>query len=688
MARKRFSHSLHRDHRPVANPLLRDSLRDLAHFLQLKALKPLAWDDHHIAIALEVAVELPPLGNADGLDVRSCEPVLLVLSLAHYPTETPRVYPDRLNFPKDQLAHLYIAGRGRPPAFCLVRGDFTEWYANKRLPDVVIRTQNWLRDAAAGELTQNGQQFEPLRLEGYRGSIVYPYILLADKVQANASNSVSNFAIALFENTAPDGAVPAFKLDRLVTPENIDGIVEDFWRGLEATAAKTFRAKKYCAGYVVWPLDSTTTYSDYRVDLPQNWHELQAFGQSFGIDLAFLEQHLVLKDPNYLKEIPIVCALRRPQTLIGFASTLEFVNFYLTLEDADKDKETGCIATNPPVRFQVHNEPLTRQKAQRVSGFTAPLPSKIWVAGCGALGSKVVLHFARNGFTNFVLLDPDHLSPHNLVRHALLADSEGLNKALALEAAIREVYRHEEVDNLHARGFSAEGLLVPSSSTTNLEIKRLFDFTASEAFLHTVLTSPQLDQATVCRGLISDHGQLGILSVEGPTRNPRLDDLQAVLYAQYARQPAVAAWLMREAARAATDNPLVSVGVGCNSETTVLADDTISTHAAYFAEVLKHSMAIAVPPSYGQVFLSRLSSESGFPSISTERLEVEPLTVLVAVNDATWQVRVVSSVFQRIREELRLASPRNRWRIYRAGQFQNQDHSRGGPGIGPNGQPG
>ena len=104
------------------------------------------------------------------------------------------------------------------------------------------------------------------------------------------------------------------------------------------------------------------------------------------------------------------------------------------------------------------------------------------------------------------------------------------------------------------------------------------------------------------RGLISDHGHLGILNIEGANRNPRLDDLQAMLYAEYAHEPAVAAWLVREAAHAQEANPLVTVGVGCNSETTVLADEIISTHAAYFAEVLKHDVAITTRPTQGQIF--------------------------------------------------------------------------------------
>jgi hypothetical protein len=137
----------------LVNPALQESLADLQHYLGGVELPLLACADTHVVLALEVSVELPPLGNYENLDIRDTEPIIIVFSLAHYPTEPPTVYTDRLDFPKDQLAHLYIAQPGLPPAFCLVRGSFSEWYATKRLRDVIVRTSNWLRDAAVGNLT-------------------------------------------------------------------------------------------------------------------------------------------------------------------------------------------------------------------------------------------------------------------------------------------------------------------------------------------------------------------------------------------------------------------------------------------------------------------------------------------------------------------------------------------------------
>jgi hypothetical protein len=130
-----------------------------------------------------------------------------------------------------------------------------------------------------------------------------------------------------------------------------------------------------------------------------------------------------------------------------------------------------------------------------------------------------------------------------------------------------------------------------------------------------------------------------------------------MLYAQYAHRPAVGAWLAREAAHSQEDTALISVGVGCNSETTVLTDEAVATHAAYFAKVLRHGTAEVNQTRKGKIFLSRLSLDDGYPAITTEQITVEPLQVLLATNDPTWHIRMVPAVLQTMQTELAHAMP-------------------------------
>ena len=63
--------------------------------------------------------------------------------------------------------------------------------------------------------------------------------------------------------------------------------------------------------------------------------------------------------------------------------------------------------------------------------------NKLLFLGCGAIGSKIIFHLARNGYCEMTLVDYDTISPHNLVRHALMNKCIGKNKAEAIKDAIR-----------------------------------------------------------------------------------------------------------------------------------------------------------------------------------------------------------------------------------------------------------
>lgn len=169
MVRELFSDTLPLYSQQITNPDLLVSLEQLKKCLHIGDLEIREWTEEKIAIPIWINVTLPPLGNADNLDIRSREPVLLVFDPKNYPYTAPIAYSNRFDFPKNRLGHLYVAAKGKPPAFCLVRGNLDEWYADKMVKDVIIRIENWFRDAATGQLNEDGAQFEPLRLEGYVG---------------------------------------------------------------------------------------------------------------------------------------------------------------------------------------------------------------------------------------------------------------------------------------------------------------------------------------------------------------------------------------------------------------------------------------------------------------------------------------------------------------------------------------
>lgn len=653
MGKQLFSKEISPFSGDIYNTYLLQTLNSLGAYIGKRKLDVLSWDENNIAIPVNLTVDLPPLGNFEGLDIRKKEPVLIVFSLQGYPKTAPMVHTDRLDFPKNKLAHLYIAKEGRPPAFCYVKGSMNEWYATKTISDLMVRLQNWLRDAACGWLSENGEQFDPLRLEGYRGTVIYSYDKLAGIVQSNKGlYADSNFALGLFENTAKEEDFPSFRLEKIITAEELVDVLKKYIVSLkELLEKKTFRVKKYHLGYVLWS-SSENIFTDYCVELPRTWENFKAFCAGYAIETGPVEEFIASFDMHFFPEIPVITGLKRPKPIIGFSANLEFVNFYVELKSEDVSEKK--IITNIPVHFQAHSEVLTTQKAQLISGTKLDFGGAA-IIGCGALGSKVALHFLRNGATNLLFLDSDKLSPHNLVRHALLPESEGKNKAVALMMTAMNMYRSEDIEDVNV-GFQVSGdsFLNGLLSFYKKDTKWLFDFTASEAFFQSLLLPYEgMNHIQICRGNISNHGNLGILLFEGKDRNPRIDDLQYLLFAEYKENAMVKNWLQREAELAEKGISLM-IGVGCNSETTTLADDTVSSHAAYFSRIIKKQVG-SDHSAMGRIYLQHLNEEEG--GVNTQHLIVEPLVITKAANNPLWEIRIKAGIIERMKAAMGIAMP-------------------------------
>jgi hypothetical protein len=92
-------------------------------------------------------------------------------------------------------------------------------------------------------------------------------------------------------------------------------------------------------------------------------------------------------------------------------------------------------AALPVAPAQVHFA-FGRDLAASISGNAVADRRKAVMIGAGSLGSQLGMDLAREGAFDWTIVDGDALLPHNMARHALLADEIGAPKANALARQI------------------------------------------------------------------------------------------------------------------------------------------------------------------------------------------------------------------------------------------------------------
>lgn len=622
------------------------SIQDIKTLLNKRKLDILEWDKNSIAISVVLNVQLPPRGNYQNIDIREKEPVLIVFNNLLYPNKAPRAYSDRLDFPKQNLAHLYISKEGKPVPFCLTRGDINEWFAEKEIRDYIFQIKSWLCDAASGELASDSEQYEPLRLEGYSGTCVYKYKEVADYINDKHEALDVNFVLGLFYETqsSTDESAPSFKLLGLIeTDDDISKIIDKNKQLL----SEERDILKWYYGIICWD-KNLTIQNEYLVDLPSNYGELCQFATALNIEVSpALEVYFKYNLSNERKNFPLLIAIKRPKNIIGYNSDIELVNFTTFVSQEEIDKKTPNA--NSLVVFQKHIEPLSISKALEVSGSKNNL-GKLVIAGCGALGSKVIMHLTRSGHTNMVLFDNDELSAHNLVRHSLLPQQVGKNKAIALKDVAEEFYKFDDLKNLIPVPINADPLLEACSKDANW----FLDFTASKSFFNHQIKHIKDTSANICKATMLNNGKLGVLFIEGKNRNPRVDDLRILTDDLYKQYPFISQYLQEEYDRSKQDSTLINVGVGCNSETTILSDEIVSIHSAAFYGVIKNEYERASFKDNGYIFINRVDTENGF-KIESFSFVVPPLIAITLHNG--WEVRMKPEIAIKMKSEMGIAMP-------------------------------
>lgn len=658
------------------NKNILSAVKELKRIFSDQRIQVLEWNNHYVAIPLQIRINLPTRGTINGIDIKEVEPIILLLNKDQYPLQAPFVYSNRMDFPKSKLPHLNPRSKESPANFCLYRGNLNDWFIEHSLKELIDKTKSWLEDAASDNLVREYDRFEVTRIDEKYGYNVFEpkeFIEIIEKhwsqYKKGRGHAYLNYKLLNGSNDPLIGNNKySISFDDLAYEEIIDKILK-FALNLNqnltecaeniSTQALISQYRFQLFGILAWS-SSDVIKDEYFTNFPQNLDELLDFASSLNIDLYEALNQFFLKNLNVSQEIPITIAINRPQILINCDFNIEFLTFLLKLpntevRDLDTARKNNCVE----ILGQIN--PLNVNKARKMSGNPINFDcGNLLFLGCGALGSKIILHLAKNGFVNSSIIDNDTVYPHNIIRYGLLHESLGWNKAKAMDYAIKGIF-YADNKSVHSEAIPDDiiSFFYHHNQLTFKKYDWIVDTTASPVVFHLLATTNLPDSLHVCRCEIANSGNIGIMYVEGKMRRPRLDDLQALIFDMAIDYPEISKWLRlnREDRESKIGSRLqeINLGISCSSETMLLSDEIVSLHSASFTAGFKKITKIGAIEE-GFIQLSFYDESKDVP-FYFKLIKIQPTFSLKCRNNPEWEVRIRSGIDNELKELLEISKP-------------------------------
>ncbi len=463
------------------------------------------WSENYIAIPLRVGVELPSRGPVGNVDIRPEEDIFLLLHRRYYPNLAPTVRSNRKDFPKSKFPHNKPNPKGKSAHYILHRGSLDAWFAEHTIVDLVNRGREWLRDAARNRLIPEGDVFERTLVAETYGTFIYaPALFLGEIAGMWACNGgAAGSGIVAYDLLDDEKAIQfgntgySVASVKLVYPSAVAAHLELARLLNEAVKIPDLRAKyqRRLFGLLLWPEEGTIN-ANYFGEFPETLDEFVGWAESLGLPATTAFDHYLAQDLHLFAGVPVTIAVRRPATIIGTQSDIELINF-LVIAGGDHWPKDGRWDRAAVTWVSDHRAPLTTKFARKVSALDETVEiDKTMILGCGALGSKIALHFGRSGEVNLTLVDHGILSPHNLVRHALEGAKVGQSKAQATRDAILRIYPAVEELPVSAHDQTALDFISGDKRALLAEHKHLIDATASQIVFNSLCSANASQRAS------------------------------------------------------------------------------------------------------------------------------------------------------------------------------------------------
>lgn len=553
-----------------------------------------------VSIRVEFAQDDKP-NNISFTGVRSCEDVMFVFEEG-YPCSGISLKLRR-DFPRN-FPHINPSEEDVVP--CVFEGRVSELLQQpKGILGFVDQVVDWLDKAAVGELMNPEQGWEYMRTDRSLGSVYFP--LTEFRRRYERAGELRYLEIAgRVEGHWYFGAFPNFA---------------------EGETASESQSRSFCVFYVMESGKECNEYSPFCIrtfkDLKKYLNcQVKISGRELAKIIDRCER--CCRDKN---DLVVIVGVRRPYHLIGTDSAVEFLGFHVDVSEKDDNGKIHGMAKVESLSLPEYSTP---ELMRRLSGHGKAFRGRIFQLGCGSLGSKILMHLARNGNDKFVLVDNAQYYPHNNARHACVSyyaeRKVDIAKATLIKLGVRKVFGHENF--MEAVSIAKNTDVIIDSMATISGRNWLSKCDCSGHVVHTALYN---------------HGQAGLLLMEGAERSPRIDDLF---------------WgMMRSEIRgmrgvhcsvdfAAKDFEVVNIGQGCSSFTTVMDDSLISLHASGMAIRIQRCLDEGFPENGMCAF----STYGGDGSVVWKTLDIGKTYTSDGYRPDGYEVRVLSSAIEDIED--------------------------------------
>lgn len=489
------------------------------------------------------------------------------LALVFHDHELPRVKALRKDFPIG--LHQNDSKEGDPACLCLYEEPWDSTIRSWTPQNHLARILWWLEKFATGTLHQETQALEPLFFSRGQRIVLPPNF--AEKINEGESlalYSASKAIVALWKSDFDDfpsnedpTVIPLVLVTAPITHAKIERLPENLGK-LESSLN---RKECSCIPMLVaefrkvYPKDGLTSSDKRRVLLILSISlKRHTNGDSEQFQtLAFLTSETL-------------CSMGEKLGLL-WKQDGKYFNHGMDPEDSNEWKGI----TIDPLDVRIAKDIKYARKTSEINHETASFKGAL--LGAGSLGGTLADLWAKEGWGNWVFIDPDFIEPHNIARHISKFFHVGSHKVDAVA--------HCVTNNYYPNSHTVQVIPDNALNTENPDVNHALESADLIIDTSTTLEVPRelamnLILKRCASAFFTPSGFGAVLLIEDKERTIGLDALEA----QYYREILNNAWGEKHLEKHRGD---IWIGYGCRDASFVIPTELVQLHSAILGRQIR-----------------------------------------------------------------------------------------------------